>query len=157
MLELIQDFDSSRWASNLVNPVSTLTGDNNSLFTLSQAYKLAALLFGQRVLAALVRDTQIQLSLVSDLLQVLETLRIDQPSFKCALWPIFVAGLECRSAAQREFLSECLEKFWMATHCVNAINAAKILQDYWQQEKGQESSSNWIFGIGNTARAWLFI
>jgi hypothetical protein len=157
MLELIQQFDSSLWASSLLKPGSTCTAERNGLINLSQAYKLGALLFGQRVLAALVKNPPDNSGLVFDLLQLLESLRVEQSLFKCALWPILVAGLECRSVAQREFLSECLEKFWIATNCVNVINAAKILQDYWRPENRGEVFPDWIFGIGHSSRAWLFI
>jgi hypothetical protein len=157
MLELVQKFDSYAWALEVQRQRQPSANDMKSLCMLSQAYKAGALLYGRRVLDALTGKTTVQDELVSELLGLLNVLKDDEALFKCVLWAIFVAGLECRAQAQRDFLVGCLEKFWTDTSCLNVINAAKILQDFWEQEESLETPSKWIFDIGCLGRDWLLI
>ncbi|KAK1145564.1 hypothetical protein N8T08_004122 [Aspergillus melleus] len=156
VLESIQNFDCYLWASNLPRP-QCHTRDLNNLCILSQSWKISALIYGRRVLDILTNDVSSQDELVCELIGLIGALEDDEV-YKCILWPIFVAGLECRWQAQRDFLVGCLEKFWATTKCFNTINAAKILQTYWQQEGQQEPfSPQWIFNIGNLGRDWLLV
>ncbi|KAJ5036205.1 hypothetical protein NUH16_004073 [Penicillium rubens] len=157
MMELLHDFDSYAWASSVQREGRSSPDEINNLCTLSQAFKTGALLYGRRILDALTNSTTMQDDLVSELLGLIDSLKDDEALFKCVLWAIFVAGLECRSRAQKDFLVESLEKFWTATRCLNVINAAKILKDYWDQEERLETSSRWIFDIGRLGRDCLLI
>ncbi|KAE8415433.1 fungal-specific transcription factor domain-containing protein [Aspergillus pseudocaelatus] len=157
VLDLIQKFDCYTWASNLPESQKTSSRYLSNLCKLAQSYKLGALIYGQRVLDALLGVTTPQEELVSELIGVIDALRDDRRLLKCVLWPIFVAGLECRSQAQRDFLITSLENFWMDTNCLNVVNAAKALQSYWQKTDKQESSTQWIFDIGDLDHDWLFI
>ncbi|CAI7608831.1 unnamed protein product [Penicillium glandicola] len=157
MLELIQNFDSYAWASGLQHSRQSSPEEINYLCTLSQAFKIGALIYGRRILDALTETTTVQDGLVSELLGLIDILKDNEALFKCVLWAIFVAGLECRSQAQKDFLLESLEKFWIATSCLNVINAAKILKEYWGQEERLETPSRWIFDIGRLGRDCLLI
>ncbi|KAK9372179.1 fungal-specific transcription factor domain-containing protein [Lipomyces chichibuensis] len=158
VLESIQNFDCYIWASSLPQPHQSLKRDINNLCILSQSYKTGALIYGRRVLDALTKDVTSQDGLVCELIGLIGTLKDDKSLLKCILWPIFVAGLECRCIAERDFLTGCLEKFWVDTNCLNVINAARILQTYWQQgDRQQPFSSQWIFSIGRLGRDWLLI
>lgn len=157
MMELIQNFDCYTWASSLQDSRQSSPDEINNLCTLSQAFKIGALLYGRRILDALTETTTMQDDLVSELLGLIHFLKDDESLFKCVLWAIFVAGLECRSQTQKEFLFESLEKFWTATSCLNVINAAKILKDYWDQKEGLETPSRWIFDIGRLSGDCLLI
>lgn len=157
MLSLIQNFDCYAWASSLQHSRQSSPKEISNLCSLSQAYKIGALIYGRRVLDALTEDVTLQDDLVSELLGLIDALKEDEALFKCILWAIFVAGLECRTHAQRDFLVGCLEKFWVATSCLNVVNAANILRDWWQQEDKLEVSSRWIFDIGRLGRDWLLI
>ncbi|KAJ5767274.1 uncharacterized protein N7511_004890 [Penicillium nucicola] len=157
MLSLIQNFDCYAWVSSLQTSSQSTPNKISNLCTLSQAYKIGASIYGRRVLDALTDDVTLQDDLLSELLGLIDALKEDEALFKCILWAIFVAGLECRTQAQRDFLVECLEKFWVATSCLNVVNAANILRDYWQQEDKLEVSSRWIFDIGRLGRDWLLI
>ncbi|OQD96469.1 hypothetical protein PENVUL_c092G09138 [Penicillium vulpinum] len=157
MMELIQNFDCYAWALSLQRSRHSSLDEINDLCKLSQAFKIGALLYGRRVLDALTETITVQDDLVSELLGLIDILKDDEALFKCVLWAIFVAGVECRSQAQKDFLLESLEKFWIATSCLNVINAAKILKDYWQQEEGLETPSRWIFDIGRLGRDCLLI
>lgn len=96
--------------------------------------------------------------LVCASLSVIEALKDDVILFKRILWPIFIAGLECRSQAQRDFSTSCLANFWADTNCSNAINASKILQEYWTREEyGELSSPQWIFSVGRLGCDWPLI
>ncbi|CAG8893529.1 unnamed protein product [Penicillium egyptiacum] len=157
MMELIKNFDSYAWASSVQSSGHSSPDEINNLCTLSQAFKAGALLYGRRILDALTETITMQDDLVSELLGLIDSLKDDEALFKCVLWAIFVAGLECRSRAQRDFLVGSLEKFWTATRCLNVINAAKILKDYWDQQEGLGTSSRWVFDIGRLGRDCLLI
>ncbi|KAF7588348.1 hypothetical protein BBP40_005876 [Aspergillus hancockii] len=154
VLQLIQSFDCYTWASSLPESHRSPSRDMDNLCKLSQSYKLGALVYAQRVLDALLGVTTPQDELVCELIGVINTVRGDRCLFKCILWPIFIAGLECQSQAQRDFLINSLANFWMDTNCLNAVNAAKALQSYWQKANQQ---TQWIFDIGDLDHDWLFI
>lgn len=154
VLDSIQQFDCYLWASTL--PHQSPVRDINKLCILSQAYKLGALIYGQRVLDALTNQTTPQDDLLYELIGVIGFLRNDYSLFKCILWPICIGALESPWLAQREFLTACLDKFWQDTMCLNAVNAAKIVQQYWQWADSQQES-RWIFHIGFLGGDWLLI
>ncbi|KAJ5798766.1 uncharacterized protein N7503_006271 [Penicillium pulvis] len=156
LLKLIQTFDCYTWASSLQRSRESSPQDIANLCMLSQAYRIGSLLYGGRVLDALTGEETSQDELVSELLGVVNSLKDDPALFKCILWPVFVAGLECQWQAQRDFLLACIEKFWSLTRCLNAVNAAKTLQEYWQQDSSTVRSQ-WIFNIGDVERDWLWI
>lgn len=159
MLESIQNFDSYMWASGLLPqlPSPSVQGVDK-LCKLSQSFQLGSLIYGRRVLGALTGNAMSQDDLVRALLGVIEVLKDDEILFKCILWPIFIAGLECQSQAQRDFLTSCLAQFWAETSCLNAVNASKILQEYWTREDyGGLSSPQWIFSVGHLGYDWLLI
>ncbi|KAJ5725445.1 uncharacterized protein N7483_006802 [Penicillium malachiteum] len=160
LMQFVQNFDCYAWASNLQRSRNPSAQEVSNLCILSQSYKLGTLLYGRRILDALIKEESVQDELISELLGLIDSLKDDPDLFKCILWPVFVAGLECKWQAQRDFLIGCLERFWTLTSCLNAVNAAKILRDHWQ-EKDSESSNNpktqWIFDIGKLGRDWLWI
>lgn len=151
----IQNFDCYLWASSL--PQHSPTRDVHRLCALSQTYKLGALIYSQRVLDALTTKTTPQDGLIHELLGVIDFLRDDSFLFKCILWPMCIAALECPWPAQRGFLTGCMEKFWRDTKCLNAVNAARILQQYWGWVDGQKETRSWIFNIGSLGGDWLMI
>jgi hypothetical protein len=121
-------------------------------------YKIGALIYGRRVLDALMNDVTSQEGLVSTLVSIIGELKEDKILLKCVLWPIFIAGLECQTQSRRGFVTSCLEKFGVDTNCLNAINAFKILPEYWSREDYQElSSSQWIVNVAHLGRDWLLI
>ncbi|EAL91237.1 Zn(II)2Cys6 transcription factor [Aspergillus fumigatus Af293] len=155
MIKSVHSFHGYSWAANLRQ--STVYATHN-LATLAECYKLGALIYGRRVLDMLSgRDTS-QEEVVQNLFATIETLKRDAALFKCLLWPIFVAGLECRSSSEREFVIRALERFWTITLCLNTVNAGKILQSHWQTQDGnKDKSSNWVLGIGQLGEDWLLI
>ncbi|KAJ5096846.1 hypothetical protein N7456_007567 [Penicillium angulare] len=158
LLDLLQNFDDYTWASNVQSSRDSSPQDISNLCMLSQAYKIGALIYGRRILDALTQTESVQDHSVSELLGLINSLKDDPALFKCILWPVFVAGLECKWQAQRDFLIGCLERFWSLTSCLNGVNAAKILQEYWQQaDLSHNPQSQWIFNIGNLGRDWLWI
>ncbi|KAJ5917340.1 hypothetical protein N7466_010894 [Penicillium verhagenii] len=104
LLKLIQEFDCYAWASGLQQSRDSSPQDTTNLYLLSQAYKLGSLLYGGRVLNAIAEENTAQDDLVSELLGLIDSLKDDPALFKCILWPIFVAGMECQWEAQRTFL-----------------------------------------------------
>lgn len=154
MIDFIQQFDCSVWVSSLL--LNTMgTGDINSLCTLARTYQIGALIYGKRILGALTKECLPLDDLVQELIDAISSLQDDYALYKCILWPIFIAALECQPD-QRISLLSYMEKFWDCTSCVNAINAAKIIKDYWEQTDGA-LSSQWIFSIGSLGRDWLLI
>lgn len=95
---------------------------------------------------------------VTELLGMVDLLKDDPPTFKCMLWPIVVVGMELQWQTQRDFLVSCMEQFWNQTNCLNVVNAAKNLQEYWKQESSVgENRAQWIFNIGRVGRDWLWL
>ncbi|KAJ5738744.1 hypothetical protein N7493_001899 [Penicillium malachiteum] len=160
LMEFVQNFDCYAWASNLQRSRNSSAQEISNLCILSQSYKLGTLLYGRRILDALIEEESVQDELISQLLGLIDSLKDDPALFKCILWPVFVAGLECKWQAQRDFLIGCLERFWTLTNCLNAVNAAKFLLDHWQGKDSELSTKpkiRWIFDIGNVGRDWLWI
>ncbi|KAJ5578386.1 uncharacterized protein N7459_007350 [Penicillium hispanicum] len=158
LLELVRNFDSHAWVSNLQQSRQSSPEEVVSLSKLSESYQLGTLLYGRRILDALTEEVTAQEELVLELLGLVDSLKGDTDMFKCILWPVFIAGLECDWQAQRDFVVGCLERFWAITNCLNAVNAAKILQEYWRQNISPEKArSQWIFNIGQLGRDWLWI
>lgn len=159
-LDCIQTFDCQLWASSLPHQHQSPTRNIDNLSALSMSYKLGAQIYGQRVLDALTLETETatpQETLVADLLRVIASLHDDPFLFKCILWPICIAAVETPqdAHAQRCFVTECIEKFWTDTKCLNSLNAARIVQQYWEREETQRS--RWIFDMGFLGEDWLFI
>lgn len=158
ILELIQTFDCYVWASNIQQSRDPPLQETANLCTLSQAYKLGAIIYGRRILEALTGESTVQDEMVTELLGMVDLLKDDPPTFKCMLWPIVVVGMESRWETQRNFLLACMERFWDQTNCLNVVNAAKSLQEYWKQETSLgEARSQWIFNIGRADRDWLWL
>ncbi|GAD99830.1 C6 transcription factor [Paecilomyces variotii No. 5] len=158
ILESIQNFDCYTWASSLPQTHHSPDRDIGRLCILSESYKIGALLYGERVIEAFASCTTVQDGLACELIRLIAILKDDRTLLKCALWPICIAGLECRRQDQRNFLTGCLERFWEDTSCLNVINAAKILQKYWQQADGLGGDPwQWIFAIGCLGADWLLI
>lgn len=158
LIETIKGFDSYAWATNLRRSRNSSSQEIIGLCNLSESYKLGALLYAGRIVDALTEESIEQNHLVTELLGVTDSLKDNLEIFKCILWPMFVAGLECQWQAQRDFLIDCIEKFWDITNCLNAVNAAKMLQEYWQKESSTEDArSQWIFSMGSLDRDWLWL
>lgn len=139
MLELTANFDCLEWASNSVQSRVSSTVEIEKLSLLSQAFRTAAVLYGNRVLrafkaspGAIASDNQ---ELVLQLLDVIDSLKRDATLFKCLLWPTFIAGLECQTHSEQKLVIESLKMIWNLTCCLNVINASKILRDYWKRKQ----------------------
>lgn len=159
MLDLVKSFDFNEppfhHTQDILFPVRRDHQETQRLRALSEVYKSGTLIYGKRVLSA-VTDVEISFDNdVSRLLQLLDTFKDDRESLKCVLWPLFVAGLECTSPAQRQHFVTHLEEFWMATKCLNAINATKILKDHWKRSEAE--NTYWPFDSGHFGRLWLLM
>ncbi|KAJ5987284.1 hypothetical protein N7451_011649 [Penicillium sp. IBT 35674x] len=138
MLELTNNFDCLNWASSFLQSTATPTVEIQKLSLLSQAYKVAAVLYANRVLCALKTPTLTKTfdneALVSQLLDVIESLKGDEALFKCLLWPIFIAGLECQGDNEQTLVIDSLKLLWDVTCCLNIISASRILHEYWKRK-----------------------
>jgi hypothetical protein len=159
MLELTEGFDCLKWASDLKRrAASSPTTEVKNLCMLSQAYKIATLLYGRRVLSTL--RTAVppnNAKLVLQLLSLIEGLQNDAILFKCLLWPTFIAGLESWVGSQQAFIMRSLRALWDSTSCLNVIGASKILQDHWKREDSLEALMREISDVGGLGRGWLLI
>lgn len=142
MLKLTINFDCLEWASDFVlstQPTATSIVEIQKLSLLSQAYKTATVLYGNRVLFALKTPSLARKSnneaLVLQLLDMIESLKGDEALFKCLLWPIFIAGLECHSDEEQMLVIEFLKLLWDVTCCLNVISASRILHGYWKRKR----------------------
>lgn len=158
LLEMTHNFDCYAWAVGLPQSRTPSPSEIISLCSLSRSYKLGTFIYGRRILDAMTGETTVLDDMVAELLGLIDSLQNDRIMFKCVLWPIFIAGLECQWQTQREFLIACAERFWDITNCLNAVNAAKILQEYWRQaDASGQMQPRWIFDIGRLGRDWLWI
>lgn len=157
MLELTESFDSFEWASNFQQPRASSIIDVEKVSILSQAYKMATLLYGRRVLRALQTTIPDNEELVSQLLSLIHDLRCDVTLFKCLLWPTFIAGLDCREKQQQTLVLETLEMLWNLTSCLNVISASKILREHWERTNLPETPMQGKSDIEGLAGGWLLI
>lgn len=138
MLHLTADFDCVEWASNAVQSKDLQTVDIEKLSLLSEAYRTATLIYGNRVLRALMASTGTVISdyhgLVRQLFDVIDALKYENSLFKCLLWPTFIAGLECQNESEQQQVMRHLKTLWDLTCCLNIINASTIVQGYWRQK-----------------------
>ncbi|KAL7932088.1 fungal-specific transcription factor domain-containing protein [Trichoderma chlorosporum] len=157
VLRSTETFDSYSWAATLPRLSSTSVYIQD-LSKLAESYKLGAQIYGRRILDALIGEETSQEHLVHRLIGVIQELKTNANLFKCILWPMVIAGLESHQQAHREFISSCLEKFWLETRCLNVVNTSTILQKLWQWE-GREASTpaHWVFRIGQLGGDWLLV
>ncbi|KAI9044907.1 Zn(II)2Cys6 transcription factor [Aspergillus affinis] len=139
MLELTGEFDCVEWASNSVQSNKSPIVKVHMLSLLSESYRTATFLYGNRVLRAFGKSAGAVASdngkLVLRLLDVIEALKCDDALFKCLLWPTFIAGLECETESDQQQVVQSLKTLWDLTCCLNIINASKILHDHWRQKQ----------------------
>ncbi|KAJ5351445.1 hypothetical protein N7452_000419 [Penicillium brevicompactum] len=154
VLKIIESFDCALWASE-TRKSTQFHQETHFLAIVAHVYKIAALLYANRVLSALQKQSKPQDELLFELLGLLNGLKDRPELLKCLLWPIFVAGLECQSLEQQNFFLARLEDFWMTTNCLNVISAADILQEYWKRE--DQENSCWAFDVARFGQAWLLI
>ncbi|KAJ6109350.1 hypothetical protein N7486_001584 [Penicillium sp. IBT 16267x] len=161
MLELTINFDCLKWASDFVQSTATSTVEIQKLSLLSQAYKTAAVLYGKRVLCALKTPTLTKPSdneaLVSQLLDVVESLKGDETLFKCLLWPVFIAGLESQTDNEQMLVIGSLKLLWNVTYCLNVISASRILHEYWKRKHVDGNLSPQESGLYGIEEGWLLI
>ncbi|KAL4993258.1 fungal-specific transcription factor domain-containing protein [Aspergillus recurvatus] len=125
------------------------------LKSLAQSYKAATTIYGWRICDALTADTTPLGDVVGGLVNAIGVLRQDRTLFKCILWPLFIAGLECQCDQQRDYIRQCLQSFWFETKCINVVNAVAILDRLWAE--AEHHSRNWIFSFGEIEGDWLMI
>ncbi|KAL4976270.1 fungal-specific transcription factor domain-containing protein [Aspergillus desertorum] len=155
VLDAVKNFDCRAWASAL--PQESVIHDIDGLTRLARAYQLGGILYGRRVLDAVEKLRTVQDSVLFELVDIITSLQHGN-LLKCTLWPITVAGLECRAQLQRDLLIRALGKFWQDTKCCNVTNAANILQNYWRKTDHDPNVANeWVFDIGRSNHDWLLI
>ncbi|KAJ5425876.1 hypothetical protein N7465_000946 [Penicillium sp. CMV-2018d] len=159
MLELTANFDCLEWASESVQSSGSSVVQTQKLSLLSEAYRAATVLYGKRVLRAfktssgtIAVDNE---DLVLRLLDVIDSLKCDPASFKCLLWPTFIAGLECQSQREQQVVIGFLKMLWDLTCCLNVINASKMLHDHWKRRNFDGNLASAEFYI--IEQGWLLI
>jgi hypothetical protein len=158
MIELTETFDSYEWASQFHLSTTSPTTETNNLYLLSEAYKTAALLYGRQVLASTgtYREPAETQTLLSQLLASINALK-GEDTFKCLLWPTFLAGLHCLERGQQESVTDSLRRVWDLTKCLNVISAADILRKYWERVRSSGVKDPWRDGLVELDRHWLLI
>ncbi|KAJ5967656.1 hypothetical protein N7501_003904 [Penicillium viridicatum] len=161
MLELTANFDCLEWASESVQSSCSSVVQTQKLSLLSEAYRAATVLYGKRVLRAFKTSSGTiaveNEDLVLRLLDVIDSLKCDPASFKCLLWPTFIAGLECQSHSEQQVVIGFLKMLWDLTCCLNVINASKMLHDHWKRRHfdGNLASGESEFYV--IEQGWLLI
>ncbi|KAL4805236.1 fungal-specific transcription factor domain-containing protein, partial [Aspergillus unguis] len=157
LLEHTAKFDPHAWvAGQLQARLAHFPSDQKTddmLGSLAQSYKAATTIYGWRICDALTTDTTPLGDVVDGLVNAIGALRQDRTLFKCILWPLFIAGLECQCGQQRDYIRQCLQRFRIETKCVNVVNAVAILDRLWAE--AEHHSRNWIFSFGAIEGDWL--
>ncbi|KAJ5974205.1 fungal-specific transcription factor domain-containing protein [Penicillium waksmanii] len=156
MLHLTENFDSLEWASNSVQSKDLRAVDTEKLSLLLESYRIATLIYGNRVLRALMTSTGTVRSdyhgLVRQLLDLIDALEYEDTLFKCLLWPTFIAGLECQNESEQQQVMRYLKTLWDLTCCLNIINASTIVQGHWRQKHFYGNSVPDVIG-----QDWLLV
>lgn len=79
------------------------------------------------------------------------------------LWPVFIAGAECRDPQQQEWIQTHLRQLWDVSLTVNIKAAGRALEVIWasaaeaEARTGTEGDGNWIQFLDRGNFSWLFI
>ena len=156
MLQLTANFDCVEWAFNSVQSKDLQTVDIEKLSLLSESYRTATLIYGNRVLRTLMTSIGSMTSdyhgLVQQLLDVIDALKCEDALFKCLLWPTFIAGLECQNESEQQQVLQYLKTLWDLTCCLNIVNASTIIQSHWRQK---HFDCNLVSDVGG--QGWLLV
>lgn len=194
LLQHIQAFDPSAWAESMQS--CYYLADLSMRTALATVFKGAVYLYASRVLsrprpgAATIPN---HFGLPSDhaevadlIIRKIALIPIEDPHFKCLIWPTFIAGAECRDPSQRPFVLNKLRALYFNITSVNVRNAAWVLSLMWQKqdqkkaEKEQQQQRptstttttdnyphddvndddddfDWIQELDNSRIDWLFI
>ncbi|KAL1955740.1 hypothetical protein VTO42DRAFT_8138 [Malbranchea cinnamomea] len=141
---------------SLVPSHTSLAESFTSLYHLACAYKVAITLYAIRVLLhPSPHESRTTFpSPVTSLLAHLCQIRISSEIFKCTLWPIFIAGSECRDPEQQELIQNLLENLWGECLSVNIKLAGRALKVIWSR---REDEGDWIQFLDRSNFSWLFI
>lgn len=161
MLDLTASFDCVEWASNSVQSKDLPAVKIEKLSLLSESYRTATLIYGNRVLRALIPSTGTVTpdyhGLVRQLLNVIDALKCEDALFKCLLWPTFIAGLECQNESEQQQVMRCLKTLWDLTSCLNIINASMIIQGHWRQKHFDGNSVPDESQLHVIGQGWLLV
>ncbi|KAL4921906.1 fungal-specific transcription factor domain-containing protein [Aspergillus aurantiobrunneus] len=137
----IQAFDPVAWAESLQSYL--FLPDLSMRIALATIYKASVYLYATRVLSrprpgATTISTTLGLppdhaEVAALLIHQLSLIPSSDPHFKCLIWPSFIAGAECRDAAQRRFMLEILRTLYFHLTSVNVRNAAWVLTVMWRK------------------------
>ncbi|GKZ78820.1 hypothetical protein AnigIFM56816_002649 [Aspergillus niger] len=194
LLQHIQAFDPYAWAESMQS--CYYLADLSMRTALATVFKGAVYLYASRVLsrprpgAATIPN---HFGLPSDhaevadlIIRKIALIPIEDPHFKCLIWPTFIAGAECRDPVQRPFVLNKLRALYFNITSVNVRNAAWVLSLMWQKqdqkkaEKRQQQQQqqqqrpttdihshddnndddddfDWIQELDNSRIDWLFI
>lgn len=125
------------------------------IMAIADLYRLAALLYAQRVHPAADADAR-RTEYLGKAYQVLSTLHVAS----CP-WPIFVLACESQSEEERAFMMEVLDRMSSIRAVGNVGVMRKIVEAFWKRNDLQETNRDspslkwWRFYDSDTAAPWF--
>ncbi|KAF2753393.1 hypothetical protein EJ05DRAFT_505034 [Pseudovirgaria hyperparasitica] len=160
LLQTLQDlekFDIDHWGHEMVQASSHhLSLSLSDLMHVGRIWKLAAIIYAQRIYSNATMQFASPQSLVNDIIAEYISVQHLDDATKILMWPAFIAGAESTTTRQRQYVLHILDRIWQITLSANAKNAALTLQQYWKQRESQTDAWNWTNETSLLNDYWLF-
>jgi hypothetical protein len=146
----LEIFDAENYAKQSYSASAPQRLSLNGFTHFCLAWRVAAELYTKRVIYTLT-DTRAP-SFGAVVKQLIEHCRIvvqEYDGIKCFVWPVFIAGVECDSRIDRDWILSALDQFWKLYLGANIKAVASVLRILWQTNDLQRKDNddfewNWI-------------
>jgi hypothetical protein len=107
-------------------------------------------------IAPLDEDTE---ALVTNMVNHLSCVGVDDPIFKATTWPTFIAGAETDNPVHRQWALDRLYEFWNLIPWGYLKTAVEVMQTTWRLRDasgtGDSGTISWIQQLKALERYWL--
>jgi hypothetical protein len=129
------EFDSAGVHASL--PGSPTSSQMRDLYSLSEAFRYAALLYTERLANPGVPSSNANFqSLVSQVIYYVSSLEAGSSAEKFLLWPLFVAGSECVNELQQNIVRGKCRDIMERSGYMNNLSALDVLEKLWSGDLG---------------------
>jgi hypothetical protein len=146
----LEQFDAENYAIEKYTSLAPGEMSLNCFTYFCLAWKIAAKLYTTRVIFTITNQQTYSLQAdVNELIQYCKIVTQEYPGIKCFVWPVFIAGVECDTQADRDWVIPTMDRFWQRYFGANIKAVALALSILWKnkgatKEMAQESSWNWV-------------
>ncbi|KAH6654770.1 fungal-specific transcription factor domain-containing protein [Truncatella angustata] len=149
-LDDIDRFDAERYANDAHSSLAPGHMSMECFVHFCLAWKVAAKLYTTRVIFTITNmETHPLAPSVDKLISHCKVVTRECPGIKCFVWPVFIAGVECDSQTDREWVSSALDQFWELYLGANLKAVSSILKILWGKRDAYRSCQgehkwNWV-------------